>query len=141
MLKLLAPVDGSENSLRLIDYLIKWLDRLAEPADLHLLNIQPPLHGEVGMFLSHEQIQSYHHDEGIQALQAARDRLDAAGIVYTFHISVGDPAEVIVRFARDQGCDQIVMGTRGLGQFSALLLGSVASKVIQLADVPVMLIK
>jgi nucleotide-binding universal stress UspA family protein len=33
------------------------------------------------------------------------------------------------------------MGTRGMSKFASLLLGSVASKVIQLADIPVMLIK
>lgn len=141
MLKLLVPVDGSENSLRLARYLVKWLGRLAEPVELHLLNVQPPLHGEVGMFLSREQMRDYHHDEGIKALQAVRDTFDAAGIVYTFHISVGDPPVLIVRFAHDQQCDQIVMGTRGLGQFASLLLGSVATKVIQLSDIPVMLIK
>jgi nucleotide-binding universal stress UspA family protein len=141
MLKLLAPVDGSENSIRLAENLVKWLGRLAEPVDIHLLNVQPALHGEVGMFLSGEQIRDYHHDEGIKALQAARDVLDAAGIIYTFHIGVGDPAVAIVRFARDQHCDQIMMGARGLGQFAAFLLGSVATKVIQLTDIPVMLIK
>ena len=141
MLKLLAPVDGSENSTRLAANLVKWLGRLGEPVDIHLLNVQPALHGEIGMFLSSEQIRDYHHDEGIKALQAARDMLDAAGVVYTFHISVGEPAVAIVRFARDQHCDQIMMGTRGLGQFATFLLGSVATKVIQLTDIPVMLIK
>ena len=141
MLKLLVPVDGSENSVRLAEYLVKWLQRLAEPAEVRLINVQPALHGEIGMFLSKEQIRNYHHDEAIQALQAARDRLDQAHVPYTFHISVGDPAEVIVQFAREQQCDQIVMGTRGMGKFASLLLGSVASKVIQLAEIPVMLIK
>ncbi len=141
MLKLLVPVDGSENSLRLTDYLVKWLGRLAEPAEIHLINVQPALHGEVGMFLNKTQIRDYHHDEGIKALQASRERLDQADVNYTFHISVGDPAEVILQFANERHCDQIVMGTRGMGGFVSLLLGSVASKVIQLADVPVMLIK
>ncbi|MFM8443594.1 MAG: universal stress protein [Methylococcus sp.] len=141
MLKLLVPVDGSQNSTRLIGFLIQWLNRLAEPADIHLLNVQPSLHGDVGMFLSHEQIRDYHHDEGIKALKSAREQLEAASVDYTFHIGVGDPAEMIVQFARDHQCDQIVMGTRGLGKFSILLLGSVASKVIQLAEIPVMLIK
>jgi len=141
MLKLLVPVDGSQNSTRSIGYLIQWLNRLAEPADIHLLNVQPGLHGDVGMFLSHEQIRDYHHDEGIKALNSAREQLDAAHADVKGIIHVGDPAEVIVQFARDQHCDQIVMGTRGLGKFSILLLGSVASKVIQLAEIPVMLIK
>ncbi len=142
MLKLLVPVDGSDNAVRLVEYLARqWLPRLAEAVDLHLINVQPALHGEVGMFLSRDQIRSYHHDEGIKALQVARDRLDAAGLAYAFHIGVGDPAETIVQFAREKQCDQIVMGTRGLGKLASLVLGSVASRVIQLAEVPVMLIK
>ena len=43
--------------------------------------------------------------------------------------------------ARDLQCDAIVMGTRGLGAIQTLLLGSVAVKVIHLADQPVTLIK
>jgi nucleotide-binding universal stress UspA family protein len=37
--------------------------------------------------------------------------------------------------------DQIVMGTHGRGSVGRLLMGSVATKVIQLADVPVLLVK
>jgi nucleotide-binding universal stress UspA family protein len=48
---------------------------------------------------------------------------------------------MIARFARERGCDQILMGTRGLGAIGSLLLGSVATKVIHLADVPVLLVK
>jgi nucleotide-binding universal stress UspA family protein len=43
-------------------------------------------------------------------------------------------------------CDQIIMGTRGLGAggvaaISGLLLGSIATKVLHLVDVPVTLVK
>ena len=141
MLKMLVPVDGSENSVRSIDYLIQWLARLSEPVDIHLINVQHALHGEVGMFLSSEQIRSYHHDEGVKALAVARQKLDEANLDYTVHIGIGDPAEVVIQYAREKNCDQIVMSTRGLGKIASLLLGSVASKIIQLSDVPVLLTK
>jgi nucleotide-binding universal stress UspA family protein len=48
---------------------------------------------------------------------------------------------VIADYARDEGCALIVMGTRGLGSIANMLLGSVATKVIHLAEVPVLLIK
>jgi nucleotide-binding universal stress UspA family protein len=48
---------------------------------------------------------------------------------------------MIAQYAKEKGCDQIVMGTRGLGTVQGLLLGSVATKVIHLANVPVMLVK
>ena len=141
MLKVLVPVDGSENSVRAADTLVKWRGRLAVPAEIHLLNVQPALHGEVGMFLKNEQMRDYHHDEGAKAIQPSREVLDAAGMDYTVHISVGDPTDVITRFAMENHCDLIVLGTHGLGRIATLLHGSVAAKVLENTDVPVVLIK
>ena len=141
MLKLLVPVDGSKDTLPLINALIAWAGRFAEAPELHLINIQPPLHGEVGLFISREQIRDYHHDEGMKALQAARNRLDQAKLGYHCHIGVGNTAEAIVQFAREHQCDQIVMGSHGRGALGALLLDSVATDVIHLAEIPVLLIR
>ena len=68
-------------------------------------------------------------------------KLDAARVKYHYHIGVGEESETIVKYAREKGCDQIFMGTRGLGSISGLLLGSVATKVIHLSPVPVLLAK
>jgi nucleotide-binding universal stress UspA family protein len=43
--------------------------------------------------------------------------------------------------AVDLGCEQIVMGTRGLGLVPEILLGSVARRVAHEATVPVTLVK
>lgn len=51
----------------------------------------------------------------------------------------GPPAEAILRFAESRSVDLIVMGTRGLGQLSGLLMGSQSQKVIQLSRCPVLL--
>jgi nucleotide-binding universal stress UspA family protein len=53
----------------------------------------------------------------------------------------GPVAETIDRIARETQADQIVMGTRGLGRVRGLLLGSVATQVVHLADIPVTLVK
>ena len=45
----------------------------------------------------------------------------------------GPPARTIVEFAEERGADAIVMGSRGLGDVSGLLLGSVSHKVCNLA--------
>jgi nucleotide-binding universal stress UspA family protein len=47
-------------------------------------------------------------------------------------------ARLIVEAARDHGAGVIVVGSRGRGDLSALLLGSVAHQVIHLADRPVL---
>ena len=60
---------------------------------------------------------------------------------YTAGILIGEIAETITKDASDRHCDMIVMGTRGMGTIGSLLMGSVATKVVHLADVPVALVK
>ncbi|MDO8437947.1 MAG: universal stress protein [Nitrosomonadaceae bacterium] len=141
MLKILLPVDGSDTSNKAVADFIKLLGWYREIPEIHLLNVQPPLHGNVSRFIDKENIKQYHQEEGLKGLQASRDLLHQAGIACQFHILVGDPAEMIVRCATEKQCGQIVIGPRGLGAVKGLLLGSVASKVMQLSTTPVLLIK
>ncbi len=52
-------------------------------------------------------------------------------------VELGDPAEVIARFADTQGVDLIMMPTHGYGPLRRLLLGSVTAKVVHDAQCPV----
>lgn len=52
----------------------------------------------------------------------------------------GPAAPAILRVAQEDGCDLIVLGSRGRGQLSGLLLGSVSSVVAQRADCPVLIV-
>ena len=142
-MKLLVPVDGSDSSSRAIDYLVKKFTWYKDGIEIHLLNVQHPLPGgsHVASHVGQASLNQYHHDEGMAALKPAMQKLAAAGVKYTHHISVGDPAEVIAQFAKEKGCDQILMGTRGMGSTASLLLGSVATQVIHLTDIPVLLVK
>jgi nucleotide-binding universal stress UspA family protein len=141
MLKVLLAVDGSETSLRAVEHVIKRVADAKNGYQVHLLNVQYPLHGSVSTFINAAQVKQYHHDEGMKVLDPAREKLDAAGVACQVHLFVGDPAEVITRYAKEQGCDEIVIGTRGLSGISGLLVGSVATKIIHLATVPVVLVK
>ncbi|MCZ7597652.1 MAG: universal stress protein [Gammaproteobacteria bacterium] len=44
-------------------------------------------------------------------------------------VTTGDPARGIIDSARSLPADMIVVGSRGLGELSGLLLGSVSHKV------------
>jgi nucleotide-binding universal stress UspA family protein len=142
MPRILVAVDGSETSGRVIDLLVKTRASCKETVEVHLLNVQMPIAGvNVKMFISNESLNEYYREEGAAALKLARERLDAAGVAYIHHIGVGDPAEVIVEYAKAKGCDQIMMGSRGLGSVGGLVLGSIATKVLYLTTVPVTLVK
>ena len=141
MLKVLLAIDGSENSLRAVSYLIKRISTAKDQCQVALVNVQYPLHGTVATFVNGAQVKQYHHDEGMKMLAPAMTELSAAGIAHSHHLFVGQPAEVISRFAQEQGCDEIIIGSRGLGNFSSMLVGSVATKIIHTATVPVVLVK
>jgi len=56
------------------------------------------------------------------------------------HVEFGDPADEILSAAERAGADLIIVGSRGLGEYAELLLGSVSRKVLHLAKVPVMVV-
>ena len=141
MFKILLAVDGSESALHAVAHVIKRVLEVPDKYAIQLVNVQYPLHASASAFIDAAQIRQYHHDEGMKALAVARANLDGAGIAYTHHLFVGEPAEVIARYAKEQGCDELVIGTRGLSGVTSLLVGSVASKLIHLSDVPVLLVK
>ena len=65
----------------------------------------------------------------------------AAGVNFTTAVLIGDVPKVLANYAEENGCDGIVMGTRGMGAIGNLVLGSIATKVIHLTKVPVTLVK
>jgi nucleotide-binding universal stress UspA family protein len=142
MLKALVPVDGSSNALCAVRHVIKLVqDR--EPLDIHLLNVQPPLHGDVTAFVADGNVKAFHREEGEKALRRACELLTEAGLPFTKHVYVGQAAEVIADCAGEMRFDKVVMGTRGRGTFAQLLMGSVTHEAIHRMspDIPVTLVK
>ena len=66
---------------------------------------------------------------------------ETRGVSLRTEILKGHPAESIVRYGADRKADLIVVGTRGLGGFKNLIIGSVAQKVVSYSKVPVAIIK
>ncbi len=143
MNRYLIPVDGSATSDKAVAYLIekRALRRNADAMEIHLLNVQHPVSGDVSTFVDPTEISQYHHDKGLEALRSACALFDQAGLPYTRHVGLGEPAEVIARYAGEMGCDHIVIGTHGRSALANAFLGSVAIEVVRLSRVPVTLIK
>lgn len=143
MKRVLIPLDGSDCSLRAVDYLIEERVR-REPAgdiEVHLLNVQAALRGDIGQFVGRDQIDAYRSDESGKALREAQSRLAAAGVRPIAHTGVGHVAELIAQMADELDCDHIVMGTHGRNALADLLAGSTSVRVVHLARVPVVLVK
>jgi nucleotide-binding universal stress UspA family protein len=141
-MKILVPLDGSDNANRALDFVINSLVMFKEPPQILLLNVQWKVAvGNVKLFINQETINDYYREQGLAALQQARTVLDKANLPYQYHISIGTPAEAIVQYANEQSVEQIVMSKQGQSNLQAMLLGSVVSKVLHLAGCPILLVK
>lgn len=141
--RILLPVDASDQAARAVELAIAfWRNHpVPEAMDIHLMNVQRELSGDVARFVPQESLQDYHRERSAQALERARGLLDGAAVKYTLHMLVGRPWEVISDYAARHGFELILMGTRGLGTYTGAALGSVAQGVAQRSSVPVLLVK
>jgi len=141
-MKILIPLDGSANANRALDYVISHISMYKERPQLLLLNVQWNIAtANVKLFINQDTINDYYREQGLAALQLGRAALDAAGLPYQYHISIGTPAEAIVQYATEQQVDQIVMCKQGQGGLQTILLGSVVTRVLHLAEMPLLLVK
>lgn len=71
--------------------------------------------------------------------ELARERADALGANHEIELIGGPPAQALLDVARARHADAIVVGSRGLGRVKGAM-GSVSQRLLQLADVPVLVI-
>ena len=140
-MKILVPVDGSPASIRAVKLAVDQVKALPE-ASLVLVNVQ----NFSGLSLPEQIMPSawIQQEEQRAADEALKDVVATcreAGISYVTRTERGGVAPTIDRVARDEHVQHIFMGTRGLGGVRGLLLGSVATQLLHLVDVPVTLVK
>ena len=147
MKRILTAIDGSEPSQRAASL----AGELAAKYDGELLvmNVMPEgakLDDEVLAFARSEGV----GDSPLAAWRALGSKVvgDAAVLAkaagakrVVSEISAGDPADVVLRAARDRGFDLIVVGRRGRSRLAGLLLGSVSQKLASEAPCPVLVVQ
>ena len=141
MMRILLPVDDSAESQHAVAAFLQRLHWYRDTPDVHLLNVQTPLRGDITRFLKADLVEQYHREEGEKAIAAPQRELAAAGVAVHTHVRVGNAADIIVDLARELQCDQIVMGSRGLGAAGGWFLGSVVTRVLNQATVPVLILR
>jgi len=140
-MKILLPVDGSSHADRAAQHVIALIQGCGGH-EVHLVNVQPPIDAvEIRSHMTAAEIEAMQETRGGDALASARTLLDKAGVSYVPAVLLGPIAESLARYATDNGCDQIVMGTRGLSALGSVLMGSVTTDLLHLTSLPVTLVK
>ncbi|UCE32716.1 MAG: universal stress protein [Burkholderiales bacterium] len=141
-MKLLVPVDGSENALRALRYAIDLLQKLRAGGTITLLNV----HDDTALrhasrYVGRQAVDDYLADLSKADTADAVELLGAAGLPVDAQHRVGPVAEEIVRFASEFGYDLIVLGAKGRSSLRDLLVGSVAHKVSNIASTAVLIVR
>jgi nucleotide-binding universal stress UspA family protein len=113
--------------------------QICAEVSIRVLYVQTPL--PPSRFVTRSMIAQHFSALSRAALTPARAIIKRQKLNARTESKVGDPAAIIVQFAKKHRCGQIVMGNSGRGRIAGLLLGSVAAKVIQLAPCPVTVVK
>ncbi len=144
--KILVGLDGSTHGIEAT----KTAAQLAKTfgSELHLLTVTRPfkVSPELRKYLEAENLlgePKYVMDEMTKSIvNDAKDIAESEGLTkVTAVVREGKPTRTILDYARSNGIDLIVVGSRGVGELDAVLLGSVSQKVSLLSACTVMIVR
>lgn len=144
-MKILFAVDGSDYTVKAAEYIAAHFREQQGALELHLLHVHLPIPNGLALaqaqrILGDNVDDSYYKDEAKAALATAEQILRKHNIPFKSTYKVGGVAEEINDYASKTKMNMIVMGSHGHGAFKNLLTGSVTTKVLALASIPVLIV-
>ena len=142
--RILVPTDGTERSTNALEAALQ-LALLGHGTVIGVHASPPPyvMAPELGLAAPiHEAWRREREQLGLDAVAYIRRRADEAGVpCETLLVPGMAPCDAIIRSAREQLCDLIVMASRGRGGLAGRLMGSETWKVLSRSAVPVLVLR
>ncbi|UJL47331.1 universal stress protein [Virgibacillus sp. NKC19-16] len=135
--RILLAVDGSEHSIRSVDYAI----RLAEKFDGTIDAVYVVDGDTAKKDVLHASNKFEIEKKRKEKIKPIKDLLNQSGVIFGTHILHGEPGPTIVEFANEREFDCVVIGSRGLNNLQTFILGSVSHKVAKRVECPVLIVK
>jgi nucleotide-binding universal stress UspA family protein len=162
--RILYATDLSTHALRAFAYAVSLANLYgAKLSILHVLAEKPSLDARVLDYIDSnkwEEIKRRNFDDARHALIGKRrDDVAMREVLHYFSetagkaddapsfdadeilVERGNPVEQILDQAKKRNCDLIVMGSHGHGTFAEAIMGSTARRVLQRAEVPVLMVR
>ena len=146
-MKVLIVIDGSSCSKMTVN-MLKAL-KLPHKTHVTVMTVVPDHSFLGGLSFSRfkgnspekNDLQESLHEQAAYLLQTTAEELSTAKLETEVLVRQGNPAEVILKVARESVPSLIVMGAKGISDSQQFLLGSVAQKVMRHAPTSIMLVK
>jgi nucleotide-binding universal stress UspA family protein len=139
--KILVPVDGSENSFRALEQAIFLATKIQEAQITVLYVIEDPPSLYIYSPKIIEKLHADYKSEYTKILERCKVMANKSGINIHTVLVEGDPASKIIGYGDMEKFDIIIMGSRGMGKFKEVIIGSVSNKVLHHAKCSVMLVR
>jgi nucleotide-binding universal stress UspA family protein len=138
--KILVPADGSDNSYRALEAALVFSEKLGSSISIVNVMEQVPITHIESEKLLNELLEAY-KKENQEILSKCSDIAHQKGITIKTVLLQGNPAPVILDYIKKENFDLVIMGSRGMGKFKELILGSVSSKIMHHSPCAVMIIR
>jgi len=138
--RILVPTDFSEPGRTALLYAVEFADQFGAAVDLlHVIDSVP-----AGALLSYRPIEELRQSLRVHA-DEQMGKLHTEWSEHNFPVTKvivdGHPFVEIVRHAKENEVDLIIMGTHGRGAIAHMMLGSVAEKTIRKSPCPVLTVR
>lgn len=138
--KVLVPVDGSDNSYRALDAALLLSEKLGSIITvIHVMEEVPITH--IGWEKMLNELLEAYKKENQDILLKCSEIANQKGLTVKTFLIEGNPASAILDYNKKEKFDLVIMGSRGLGKFKELILGSVSSKIVHHSPCAVLLIR
>jgi nucleotide-binding universal stress UspA family protein len=131
----LIPVDGSACGLFAVRRVAR--DDRESLLRVELLHVAPLFNRHIGRWSAAAHREAWRAERSARALEPAQRLLREAGIANEIHSGAGPVVETIAATAKKLRVDEIVIGSRRQGPWARMLGGSVSSRLLEHASVPV----
>lgn len=136
---IILAADGSTVTTKAIAFLLKRQQWGYDAADeIIVINVQVRM---ISRSLPKSVLAVHYKDAAKAVLKPIERLLTRHKVAYRSVWTIGYPATEIVKLAKKERAQLIVMGTRGRGTLGRLFMGSVAQEVVAASTVPVLLVK
>ncbi|AWR94734.1 universal stress protein [Acidianus brierleyi] len=132
--------DGSSHAKRALDIAIDLASKYSSKLDIVEVVDSTVFSGAGVAPIPADVIESV-YNKAKSDIEEAKKLASQKGVNAEGVVLEGDPANAILDYVSKNNADLIITGSRGLSTFKRMLLGSVSTRLVQEAKIPVIVVK
>ena len=136
--RILVPIDGSEHAEKALSFALELAEK--HEASVEILTVVPSLITDPEWMKEYTEKMKEHGGEMLSET-FSRAKENKPDIIISKRLEEGVTVPKILEIAKKGNHDIIIIGSRGLGFVKGFLLGSISSKVVNQAEIPVLIVK